>query len=429
MPVRKATAFILCAVSVAFTSCSRRNAPIELSTVPIVIWTDKVEIASYVELFNASQDKYKAVVEYHSNPCESLDLYGTVNADSSSNPDIVIGTALKNSHTRSYFLPLDYLFTERSLDETRFYPSLLSAGKQDDKQYILPLSFNMPAVMFSTKYESLIEENYMLSVDQIKEIASSFNSVNSAGKITAMGFAPSWDGEFLYLVSLLAGASYRQEETMFSWDNTQVNNAVEYLRDWTTTANGSTTTEQEFSFKYLYTPKYKQIATGRCLFSYISSGDLFNLNGEILQNIDFRWIHQNHKIPIADSLVSLGIFKRSKNTDAAESFIVWLLQENTQKSLLERTKKMNLNNAVFGIAGGFSAMKDVTEKDFPMYYQLLLGNLPVSEYLDSVTILPPQWNTIKQKVIIPYLMEVTDTSKNSNETLGEALANWKKQNY
>ena len=170
MPVRKATAFILCAVSVAFTSCSRRNAPIELSTVPIVIWTDKVEIASYVELFNASQDKYKAVVEYHSNPCESLDLYGTVNADSSSNPDIVIGTALKNSHTRSYFLPLDYLVTERSLDETRFYPSLLSASKQDDKQYILPLSFNMPAVMFSTKYESLIEENYMLSVDQIKEI-------------------------------------------------------------------------------------------------------------------------------------------------------------------------------------------------------------------------------------------------------------------
>ena len=74
-------------------------------------------------------------------------------------------------------------------------------------------------------------------------------------------------------------------------------------------------------------------------------------------------------------------------------------------------------------------MKDVTERDFPMYYQILLGNLPVSEYLDSVTILPPQWNTIKQKVIIPYLIDVTDTSKNSNETLADYLANWKKQNY
>ena len=428
MPVRKS--FVtLCLVSVAFTSCSRRDAPIELSTLPIVIWTDKVELASYVELFNASQDKYKAVVEYHSNPSESMDLLGTVNADSSIIPDIVISTALKNSHTRSHFLPLDYLFTERSIDEKRFYPSLLEAGKQDDKQYILPLSFNMPAVMFSTKYENLIEENYMLSVEQIRDIASNFNAKNKSGKITAMGFAPSWDGDFLYLVSLLAGASYRQEETMFSWDNENVNKAVQYLRDWSTAENDSTASEQEFSFKYLYTPKYKQIATGRCLFSYTSSGDLFNLNEEILQNIDFRWIHHNHKIPVADSLVSLGIFKQSKNTEAAESFIVWLLQEDTQKKLLERTKQMNLNNVVFGIAGGFSAMKDVTERDFPMYYQILLGNLPVSEYLDSVTILPPQWNTIKQKVIIPYLVDVTDTSKNSNETLADYLANWKKQNY
>ncbi|MBQ3825202.1 MAG: hypothetical protein II811_03600, partial [Spirochaetaceae bacterium] len=88
-----------------------------------------------------------------------------------------------------------------------------------------------------------------------------------------------------------------------------------------------------------------------------------------------------------------------------------------------------LNTASFGIAGGFSALRDVTEKDFPMFYEILLGSLPVSEYLDTAAILPPKWEQIKARVIIPYLEKATDTSKNSTETLSSALDDWNKQNY
>ena len=64
-----------------------------------------------------------------------------------------------------------------------------------------------------------------------------------------------------------------------------------------------------------------------------------------------------------------------------------------------------------------------------MYYETLLGRLPVSEYLDTITILPPRWEKIKERVIIPYLEKVCDTTKESDETLSDALEEWNKQNY
>ena len=428
--MRKSGSFIAFAlVALTFSSCARRTVPPVLSSAPVVIWTDISAIASCAELFNKSQDKYKAVVQYRENPSESLDFFGTVNSSDTELPDIVIGKALKNNTTRAHFLPLDFLFTERHLDPSRFYPSLLEAGKQDDKQYILPLSFNMPAVMFDAKNDDLLPDSYMLTMSQISDAAIKFNTVNKSGQRTAMGFAPSWDGNFLYLATLLYGAEYRQDGTVFSWNENAVKMAVSNLRLWTEKCNSSTQDEKDFSFKYLYTPKYKQVTSGRCLFAYTSSGELFGMSSEVLQDIDFRWIHQNRKIPVADTLVSVGIDKHSLNTTAAEEFIVWLMQEETQKNLLERTKSMNLNTAVFGIAGGFSALRDVTEKDFPMYYETLLGRLPVSEYLDTITILPPRWEKIKERVIIPYLEKVCDTTKESNETLSDALEEWNKQNY
>jgi len=36
----------------------------------------------------------------------------------------------------------------------------------------------------------------------------------------------------------------------------------------------------------------------------------------------------------------------------------------------------NLPSKEFGIAGGFSSLKPITEKVFPQYYPLLLAHLP-----------------------------------------------------
>ena len=82
--------------------CFSCNSPYED---PIIIWTNRSEFASYVELFNASQDDCKAIVVYKENPSESFPI-----AKDETPPDIVIGPWLKNETVRKNFISLDYLF-------------------------------------------------------------------------------------------------------------------------------------------------------------------------------------------------------------------------------------------------------------------------------------------------------------------------------
>ena len=392
---------------------------------PIIIWTNKSEFASYVELFNASQDECKAIVVYKESPVESFPP-----EKDEVKPDIVIGPWLKNETIRKNFTPLDYLFHSSQMKHTQFYSPLLEIGNINDRQYLLPVSFNIPAIIFSKKDSDKVTDNYILSLDEIKQIGGDYNKVNKNGIFTAMGFAPRWNSNFIYTVAKLQGADFKEKGHSYTWNQTALDNTITYLKEWTLTENESTTEEDDFSFKYLYMPAYKIVSTDRCLFSFISSKDLFSIPEEKLTDIDFRWLHYNNKIPVDDEIISLGLYKKSKNTDAAELFILWLMNEDNQKAILERNNKMKLNTKTFGIAGGFSAIKTVNERVFTQFSPLLMGNLPIAEYLTTSNILPAKWELIKEKVILPYLLDATNTTKEvSEEDLQERIIEWNKQYF
>lgn len=392
---------------------------------PVIVWTDKREFASYAELFNASQDICKVIVMYKESPAESFPIPKDVQA-----PDIVIGPWLKNEKVRKNFAPLDHLFNDLQLHKSIFYTQLLEIGNIDEKQYLLPVSFNLPAVIFSNKNQDRINENYILSLNQIRDISASYNTKNKSGVFTAMGFAPQWDSSFLYTTAKLKGANFKETQDSFSWNEQNMQKAITYLKDWTIANNESSSVESDFAFKYLYTPAYKLISSGRCLFAYTSSNILFNIPAEKIQDIEYRWIHENYSIPIEDKIISLGLYKNSKNIDASELFILWLMKESSQKAILERQSKMNLNTATFGIADGFSSIKSVNERVFPVYYPILFRNLPVAEYLTAPNILPSRWEDIKEKVIMPYLLSAVDTdNKDAQVTIKKRYEEWNKQYY
>jgi ABC-type glycerol-3-phosphate transport system substrate-binding protein len=392
---------------------------------PVIIWTNQSEFVSYAELFNTSQESARVVVVYKESPVEAFPP-----AKDEKAPDIVIGPWLKNERIRKNFMPVDYLFTELQILSSSFYPQLLTLGNVDDKQYLLPVSFNLPAIMFSTKYQDSIPDNYILTTDQIRDTAKTFNVIGKNDFYTTMGFAPQWNESFVYLTAKLNGAAFRENGSSFSWDSNAINNTTAYLQDWSATANTSTTDEADFQFKYLYTPEYKQITSGKCLFSYITSDALFAIPDEQLEEIDFRWIHQNYAIPIEDRIISMGLYKNSKNTAAAEAFMIWFMKESTQKQLLERAVKMNLKTRTFGISGGFSSIRSVNERIFPTFYPALLRNLPPADYLVTPNILPSRWEDIKERVIIPYLLDASKTDITKPvQTLEERLAEWNKQYF
>lgn len=408
---------VLLVASCFIMSCSKQD-----NTVLLV--TNQPSFASYAELFNSSQSEYRVVVSYQENPVDIFSSDSTVNAD------IVVGPWLKNEKNRKNFTPLNSLFSEELLNAENFYSQLLSLGTIDDKQYLIPVSFNLPTLIFSSQNSSSIDDNFKISVEEIRQLSSEFNKKNKKGEYTAMGFSPRWDDEFLYVVSKLFGTNYAENDDLFSYNSEAMAMTVAYLKEWCTTENTSNQIEDDFQFKYMYNPIYKLVTSGRCLFGFIFSDQLFTLASDRLQNIDFRWIEEGGKIAVADKLVYLGLHKKSKDKKAAKAFIEWFFKDETQKSLLERNAKMNLSTKVFGISGGFSSIKNVNEKIFPLYYPLLYGHMPDSESLQVPNILPEKWEDIKKRIILPYLSESVVSAPNSPVvSIEERKKEWEKQNY
>ncbi|MDD7459973.1 MAG: hypothetical protein SPJ89_06405 [Treponema sp.] len=411
--------FALIFLSFAFISCSNPKDK------KLIIWTNNTEFVSYVELFNATHENTKAVVVYKKEPARALPP-----SKDELPPDIVAGPWLKNSLTRKYFTSVDYLFSEKSISKTQFYKKLLNYGSINEKQYLLPVSFNIPVMIFSKKNESLVGTNHYLSFNRIMEYGSKFNAKNEKGVFTAMGFAPSWNSEFLYTLTKLNGTSYREKGTSFLWNEEAMKNSIKQIIDWTSSCNTDTTTEQNFQFRYLYMPFYRQVTTGRCLFAYTTSDRLFTLTDAQGSHISFRWIMEDNKIPVEDNIITMGIYKKAENSEQAETFISWFLKEETQQKLIERTENMKLDTVNFGIAGGFSSIRDVNEKYYPAFYRQLLGNMPAEEFLTLPNILPYRWESLKSNVILPYLLDSTNTNgAKNNSTLEERITEWTKQFY
>jgi len=162
----------------------------------------------------------------------------------------------------------------------------------------------------------------------------------------------------------------------------------------------------------------------------MDSGSFFTLAADQQNNLDFRWLAEQEIIPLTEGAIYLGLTKKSKAPKAAEAFSRWLFSADTQRYLLERSRKNRLAETSFGISGGFSAMRPVTEQIFPQFYQVLLGHMPPAEFLSPANILPINWMAMKERVVLPYLHE---RSRQPNEEgvyqLERRLTDWLRINH
>lgn len=103
-----------------------------------------------------------------------------------------MGRYLKSSVTRDRFQSLDYLFGELTVNQASFYPSLLAFGNLDGRQILLPVSFDLPALIFAQGGSANSKGKFLLGLDDIAAEAHAYNKAN-AGSATRMGFSPRWD--------------------------------------------------------------------------------------------------------------------------------------------------------------------------------------------------------------------------------------------
>jgi ABC-type glycerol-3-phosphate transport system substrate-binding protein len=380
------------------------------------IWTDHPEFAIYGAYFNTVQNQYKVSVKYHELPAEELKI-------SPNTPDIIAGSWLKNSSTGTYFRTLDNILNPKKLSRSVFDQRLLEIGRIDKSQYLLPVSYNIPALIFSKDKSGELSNPFTVDFDEIKTLSKNYNTENR-GAYTRMGFSPLWNDNFLFTAAVLSGASFR-EAIPLAWDSYALDNSMEFIYKWTHEINTNSQAEEDFTFKYFFEPPEKLIQNGRIFFSYMESRDLFILSSDTKNNIDFRWIMEKNRVPIAEDLVFLGIPKKARSQKAASAFIQWFFQVENQRLLLEYSRVNRINENVFGICGGFSSLSSVTEQIFPRFYPELVGRMPPSEHFIPPSVLPGNWAAIKERVVLPYLHDRT-RKEQTGETypLERRLSDW-----
>ena len=410
---------VLFLFTIFFAGCSLKRETL------ITIWTNIPEFTEYGELFNNTHGKKKVILVYKKNPSEAIASKAEKNP-----PDIAVGPWLRTDKTSRFFRSIDTIFDGNGITQSIFYPQLLEAGKIRQAYYLLPVSFNLPAVIFSRENAAAVEDNYTLSIEQIKAAGAAFNVQQKNGVYTRIGFAPQAGNSFLYFTAKAKGAQFREYKSSFTWNADKLSDAIAYLKNWSKTVNTSSEVERDFTYKYLSVPNFKRVTSGRTLFAYITSDALFSLTPEQSEMLDYRWIYDGNKIPIEDSFVTLGIPKGAKHPNAAYDFIVWFLSAETQRAILERKAKQNLDIHQFGIAGGFSSIKEVNEHILPLYKTMLLTNTPPTDMLGVPEKLPADWEIIKEQIIVPYLRdEVQNTGGAPVADLPSRIANRAKPSY
>ncbi|MDR0501785.1 MAG: hypothetical protein LBH16_00540 [Treponema sp.] len=335
---------------------------------------------------------------------------------------------MKNVSIVTDFRALDNVFGAKKLSRNIFYPRLLAVGRIDRYQYLLPVSFNIPALVFLKDRENELSNSFTINFEEIKTLSKSFN-IETRGTYTRMGFSPLWNDDFLLVAATLFDASFR-EDMPLAWDQRALDRSMNFIYNWTHEINTNNQMEGDFTFKYFFEPPEKLIQSGRILFSYMASNSFFTLNEDIKNNLDFRWLMEDNRIPITEGTVYMGIPKKSKSQKAAMAFMQWFFRIESQRQILEYCRSKRINESVFGICGGFSALNSVTEQIFPQFYPDLLGSIPPSENLVPHNNLPPNWAVIKERVVLPYLHDRARSAGPDEVTpLEKRLNDWIRVNH
>jgi hypothetical protein len=361
-----------------------------------------------VERFNVIRDDFKVELLYSESPSQSV-LDGA-------QADVVIGEWLASPKIIDRFESTADIVKPGRIDPNRFYSGLISMGSKDNRPVLIPLSFDLPAVVFMSAPSMDIPPMFM-PLELMRSMSGRFNVKGRSG-YTAMGFSPLWNRDFFMEVSMLFGVRFRAgRDGMPIWDSEGLTRTVDFLRGWLTEINGGRDADAEFSEKNLVQPFYKLLEAKKTLFALKPFTELYALSEETRKELDFRWLSLSGQIPARDDVLFGGVLRKGRNTRGGKAFLEWLVDPQTQKDLLEVAQSRRIS--VFGVTNGFSALKAVNEKDLAQKYTNLLGHIPTEGLIQFPATLPDSWVKVRDEAINPWLAQAAtgDVGPDLTQTL------------
>jgi hypothetical protein len=400
--------FIFLAAAVCVCGCGGGSGSI------VTLFTNRQEIAAYSETFNSIQNGYRLEIQYRENTPAAL-------GSQAGEADLIIMENLAGRTSARGFRSLDGIFGEGGPERENFYSALLAVGQHEKRQALIPVSFDLPILIFDAWASGPESSQFMINLDDLPRLASPKNKKTDGG-YTSMGFAPRWNPDFLVQAARMRGAAFLEgAEAILSWNDSSLRQTIAHLREWTDTCNGGPGAEISYAEKYLYDPPYRQVALGRVQYAFTTIADFFLLPENRRLSLDFRWLAHGNKIFAYERILFAGIPAGSKNPNGAEAFLKWLFSVNTQRSLLELSRRKTPQ--VFGIASGFSSLRQINEEEFPRLYPHLAGHIPPEDILVFPHPLPYIWDRIKPQVIIPWMLKQL-SAEPPGEDLDAQLHGW-----
>ena len=403
----------------------------------VELWSDHPELASYVDAFNAAGGPVKVEITYSPRPGRQL-LRGAAA------PDLVFGAGLASPELHRLLAPLDRLLANQ-LAADRYYPELLAAGAASGRQLTLPFSFNLPVVVFARAAAPDVGQ-FLLSAEQIRRLGDQFDSAAPASgaaqsgagaeseargappRPQRVGFSVLWNEQLIYLLAQARGAGFAAAEGgAVALDHARLAATVGAVHDWLRTGPGGIAGQQRFADAYLHRPLHQLVLDGRILLFVTDIAAYARLPEGTRELLDFRWLTVDGAIPVLEDYRSFAVPAAAENAAGAELFLRWIYQPEIQTHLLEAANFAWQRG--FGLAGGFPALRAVSERILPRSHDFLIGRLPDAGLLLVPAAPPLDWAAARHELVVPWLRAAAVSGAlppPGQPPLAQAVSRWRR---
>jgi hypothetical protein len=387
---------------------------------PVVqLVTNRAELAAYVDRFNALQSDVKVAISYQETPYQAV-LDGV-------SADLVIGESLATPAIMDRMDGVgDLVKPGGKIDSSQFYQRLLAMGSRDNRPVFVPLSFSLPTIVYKRLPADADIPAMFMPMDLLQAKGRLFNATEKGGALTAVGFSPSWNGDFLTSAALVLGAKIGAHRNgTLQWDEAGLRKTVDLVHTWTAVINGNADADATFASRVSVQPWFRRLSSGVTRFELVSFTDFVGLPEEERRDFDFRWLAQggasatDSVVPVLDNVLFAGVLRSARNKSGARAFLQWFCTVPVQQGLLGVNQSRRIG--VFGVTNGFSALKTINERDLPQKYTILLGHVPLESFLAFPETLADNWVKVRDGVIEPWIL---DASRGSTQTLESKLSDW-----
>jgi ABC-type glycerol-3-phosphate transport system substrate-binding protein len=386
-----------------------------LSDPAVRLATSRPEVAAYVERYNARQDEFRVEVSWRESPARAV-LEGEAF-------DVVIGEELATASVMDRLESLGDVVTTGRLDPAGFYPDLLAMGSRDNRPLAVPLSFDLPAMVFLRDALPKDLPSLLIGIESVRSLARPVNAIGTGGGLAAVGFSPLWNREFLLLSARLFGARLRAGRAgTLAWDPAGLQASVDFTRSWVVEDNGGAALDQAFAERNLVQPWDRLLTSRKILFALMPFTEFLALPEEKRRDLDYRWLARDNAIPVRDTVLFAAVPRDARNKRGAKAFLEWFAGPVAQRELAEANRSLRLG--VFGVTSGFPALVALNEKGLPQLDPSLLGRVPTADMLSFPEPLPSGWYRMRDEAVLPWLEQAA--SGRTTGTLEDALLAWQR---